>query len=139
MAAMAALRHAGKRLVGGGRPMSTPAGLGRRNFTQQNLQSHGSSEKANVLMQVQQKKELLYDLICNHGYEVNGKMCIPNLRLLHHLSVEIKPRPDDYVWVYLRITHTVYALCMCVSPLVSLYASWIVFKVTKDALRGEEN
>jgi hypothetical protein len=63
----------------------------------QNFQSHGS-EKANLLMQVQQKKELLYNLICEHGCEVNGKMCLPNLELLRHLSAQVKPRPSDLAW-----------------------------------------
>jgi hypothetical protein len=68
----------------------------------QNFQSHGS-EKANLLKQVQQNKELLYNLICEHGCEVNGKICLPNIELLRHLSAQVKPRPSDLAW-YINIT-----------------------------------
>ncbi|CAM0953340.1 unnamed protein product [Alopecurus aequalis] len=142
---MAALRHAGRRLVGGGGlpqalnrpiPAPAPAGFGSRKFSK-NLQSH-DSEKAYILRQVQQKKELLYNLICEHADSAGGSL--QNFQLLHHLSAQVKPKPNDFAWVYLRITHAAYVFCIGVSPVVTLYGSWICGKTIKDKFvaGGEE-
>ncbi|EMS45901.1 hypothetical protein TRIUR3_11879 [Triticum urartu] len=61
------------------------------------LSSHGKEEAGReVLEQIQEKKERLYDLILRHGYKRNdGSMCYSNVQLMHHLSAHIKPRPQS--------------------------------------------
>ena len=137
---MAALRcAAGRRLAGGGRLLPPalsrlrPAapGLGRPNLTlTQALSSHGKEEAGReVLEQIQEKKERLYDLILRHGYKRNdGSMCYSNVQLMHHLSAHIKPRPQSIAWRYLRKVHSLYILWMCLSPGVSAYAIWNIYK-----------
>ncbi|KAF6985873.1 hypothetical protein CFC21_003690 [Triticum aestivum] len=183
--AMAALRcAAGRRLAGGGRLLPPalsrlrPAapGLGRPNLTlTQALSSHGKEEAGReVLEQIQEKKERLYDLILRHGYKRNdGSMCYSNVQLMHHLSAHIKPRPQSIAWYstyflcpffflsllvihaiccfssfiymttmnkcllhltwtiyrrYLRKVHSLYILWMCLSPGISAYAIWNIYK-----------
>ncbi|KAF6998047.1 hypothetical protein CFC21_014206 [Triticum aestivum] len=136
--AMAALRcAAGRRLAGGGRllqpvlsrPSPAAPGLGRPNLTQA-FSSHGKEEAGReVLEQIQEKKEKLYDLILRHGYKRNdGSMCYSNVQLMHHLSAHIKPRPESIAWRYLRNVHSFYILWMCFSPGVSAYAIWNIYK-----------
>ncbi|KAF6986806.1 hypothetical protein CFC21_004526 [Triticum aestivum] len=128
--AMAALRcAAGRRLAGGGRLLPPVLGLGRPNLTQA-FSSHGKEEAGReVLEQIQEKKEKLYDLILRHGYKRNdGSMCYANVQLMHHLSAHIKPRPESIAWRYLLNGHSFYILWMCLSPGVSAYAIWNIYK-----------
>jgi hypothetical protein len=52
------------------------------------------------LLQIQQSKEELYDLIAGFeaDYSVNGSLGVQNTRLLRQLSVQIKPKNDDPRW-----------------------------------------
>ncbi|KAF6998038.1 hypothetical protein CFC21_014196 [Triticum aestivum] len=91
-------------------------------------ESHAEAGRE-VLEQIQEKKERLYDLILRHGYKRNdGSMCYSNVQLMHHLSAHIKPRPQSIAWRYLRKVHSLYILWMCLSPGVSAYAIWNIYK-----------
>lgn len=145
--AMAAVRCAGRKLVGGRGPealsrfwprSSASAGFGPSRL----VQSFASpqSEKARLMMEVREKKEKLYRLIDEYSIVNDGKIGLSNFDLLPHLWPQVNPRPSDPVWRLLRIEYKMYIYWMIFSPPVTVYAVWVFFRerAKKKRIRREQ-
>jgi hypothetical protein len=62
-----------------------------------------------ITHKIQRKKEELYDVICK-AEQSFWTSSFRNKRLLQLLSVQVKPRPEDYKWYDIKIYAVVNSL-----------------------------
>ncbi|PNT62191.1 hypothetical protein BRADI_5g26941v3 [Brachypodium distachyon] len=86
--------------------------------------------------QIQQKKDELYDLL-----DKQKRLTCQNGRLMHNLSVQINPRPDDLRWhgfrIRKRLDYVVDAV-MHSTIFILLFGAWLSWNEESSAEDGKE-
>uniref|UniRef100_A0ACD5TE80 Uncharacterized protein n=1 Tax=Avena sativa TaxID=4498 RepID=A0ACD5TE80_AVESA len=105
---MAALLRQGARRIGGSVLQRTQAALTspavaeeRRRLVSRRMYSTEEQASEELTRKIQQKKEELYDVVCK-AEQSFWTSSFSNKRLLQHLSVQVKPRPEDFKWQRMR-------------------------------------
>ncbi|CAM0953346.1 unnamed protein product [Alopecurus aequalis] len=139
----ALLRHGVARRLGGSVLQRTQAAVSspavaeeRRRLVPRRMCSTKENVREEVLHEIQQKKEEVYDVIAKAEQRFWSSK-LSNKLLLAHIAVQIKPRPDDFQWrrmYFVRKALTV----LETAALISL-ASAVVTGVVRYRRRLEED
>uniref|UniRef100_A0ACD5TA76 Uncharacterized protein n=1 Tax=Avena sativa TaxID=4498 RepID=A0ACD5TA76_AVESA len=124
----ALLRHGAARRLGGSMVRRAEAVVadGRRRLGARLIHTEEQAH-AELALEVQQKKEELYDVIAK-GEEIFWTSSFRNKLLLQHLAVQVKARPEDSKWRRMRFYRKANTLLdtMGLIALTSSIATYVV-------------